>query len=95
MEKVRVELSLLDAVTERPVMSGIGFFVDDKMAVAVLEAGLCLRMSQTEAGPAGSLPLEFAGREIHGWVCVPESSLDQVDLSRLVSEGVAGPELPV
>ena len=97
MEQVRSQLTPLDDVTERNVMSGVGFFVNDKMAVAVLEDGLCLRIDQTEADPAMNpmVPLEFAGRQIQGWVCIPESSLDPASLSRLVSLGVAGLELPV
>jgi len=97
VEQVRAQLSSFDGVTERNVMSGVGFFVDDKMAVAVLEAGLCLRLDQTESDPTMSpmASLEFAGRQIQGWVCIPEASLDGPSLSRWVGRGVAGLELPV
>ncbi|HEY6629506.1 MAG TPA: TfoX/Sxy family protein [Acidimicrobiia bacterium] len=95
--QVRAQLAPLDDVIEKNVMSGVGFFVDDKMAVAVLEAGLCLRFDQNGTDPAMSpmVSLEFAGRQIQGWVCIPESSLDRASLSRWVSHGVAGLELPV
>ena len=97
VEKVRTHLSHLDDVTERTVMSGIGFFVDEKMAVAVLEAGLCLRLDQAPDDLADSplVSLEFAGREVQGWVCVPESSLDQAGVARWVGLAVAGLELTV
>ncbi len=97
VEQVRAQLSPLDDVTERNVMSGVGFFVDDRMAVAVLEDGLCLHIGQTETDPTISsmISLEFAGRQIQGWVCIPESSLDRASLSRWVSHGVAGLGLPV
>lgn len=97
VEQVRAQLTPLDDVTERNVMSGVGFFVDDKMVVAVLDDGLCLRLDQTETDPAMNpiVALEFAGREIQGWVCIPEVSLDPASISRWVSLGVAGLELPV
>lgn len=95
--QVRAQLSHLDDVTERNVMSGVGFFVDDRMALAVLDGGLCLRIDQDETDPAISLmvPLEFAGRQVQGWVCIPESGLDPASLSRWVSHSVAGMGLPV
>lgn len=98
-DRVRARMSHLDGLTERAVMSGLGFFVNDRMAVAVLDEGLCLRADEEPAdgGPAELVlhPLEFAGRAIQGWVCVPEENLDEASLSRLVSLGVSGVGLSV
>ena len=76
-------------------MSGIGFFVHDRMVVAVLVEGLCLRVVLEEgASPDDTLlPLVVAGRAIQGWVCIPESSLDDDSLTRWVTEGMAGLDL--
>jgi hypothetical protein len=90
-------MSHLDGLSERGVMSGLGFFVNDRMAVAVLDDGLCLRVVQDDGVPTDDalLPLEFAGRAIPGWVCVAESSLDEDSLTRWVSEGLGGLGLAV
>lgn len=92
-ERVRALMSHLDDLAERPVMSGLGFFLDDRMAVAILDDRLCLRVGETDAGAGLRVktaePFEFAGRVIPGWVCVPEESLDDSSLSSWVAQGVA------
>jgi hypothetical protein len=97
VERVRARMSHLDGLTERGVMSGLGFFVDDRLAVAVLDDGLCLRVVLDDGALTDDalLPLEFAGRAIQGWVCIPESSLDEDNLTRWVSQGLGGIGLAV
>lgn len=97
VDRVRAGMSHLGDVTERAVMSGIGFFIDDRMTVAVLEDGLCFPAGEAADDLVGVLasPLEFAGREIPGWVCISESSLDEETLFRWVSYRVAEPGLPM
>jgi hypothetical protein len=89
-QRVRVRMSHLDGLTERPVMSGLGFFVQGKMAVAVLDVGLCVRTSEDEDNPDSkpARPFEFAGRPVRGWVCVPEDDLDETGLGSWVERGV-------
>jgi hypothetical protein len=96
-DRVRARMAHLDLFTERAVMSGLGFFINDRMAVAVLDEGLCLRVDEVPAGrvPDGIVlhPLEFAGRAIQGWVCMSEEDLDDASLSLWVSLGIAGVDL--
>ena len=92
-------MSHLEGLTERPVMNGLGFFVDDRMAIAVLDDRLCLWVGDTEGGAAISntkvLQFEFAGRAVEGWVCIPEDSLDEASLAGWVARGVANLGLSV
>lgn len=80
-------------------MNGLGFFVDDRMAIAVLDNRLCLWVGDTEGGAALSNtvahPFEFAGRAVAGWACVPEESLDEAGLATWVARGVANLGLSV
>lgn len=83
-------MSHLDDLTERRVMNGLGFFLDDRMAVAVLDDKLCLRVGETEEDTnTMASPFEFAGRAVQGWVCIPEESLDEASLADWVARGVA------
>jgi hypothetical protein len=98
-ERVRAGMSHLDGLTERPVMSGLGFFIDDRMAIAVLDDRLCLWVGDAENGAAltntAARPFEFAGRAVEGWVCIPEESLDEASLAGWVARGVANLGLSV
>jgi hypothetical protein len=88
-------MSHLEGLTERSVMSGLGFFLDDRMAVAVLDDCLCLRVPDGGAGDLDARlarPFEFAGRPVRGWVCIPGESLDEASLSGWVARGVSGLE---
>jgi len=73
-------------------MSGLGFFIDDRMALAVLDDRLCLRIPDGDDGDldTSARPFEFAGRPVRGWVCIPEASLDEASLSGWVARGVSG-----
>jgi hypothetical protein len=85
-------MSHFDDLTERPVMDGLGFFLDDRMAVAVLDDRLCLRVGEIEDGELANTaarPFEFAGQAVQGWVCIPAESLDEVSLAGWVARGVA------
>lgn len=89
-DRVRARMSHLDGLTERPVMSGLGFFVQGTMAIAVLDVGLCIRVGEEEDNPdsKSARPFEFAGRPVRGWVCVSEEDLDEAGLGRWVERGV-------
>jgi TfoX/Sxy family transcriptional regulator of competence genes len=91
-------MSHFENLTERPVMSGLGFFLDDRIAVAVLDDRLCLRIGDAEdsdLSELAALPFEFAGRPVRGWVCIPEEILDEVSLTEWVARGVSGLGLPM
>ncbi|HSO50487.1 MAG TPA: TfoX/Sxy family protein [Acidimicrobiia bacterium] len=91
--RVRARMSHLGGLTERPVMSGLGFFLDDRMAVVILDDRLCLRIPDGDKGDFDRMsarPFEFAGRPVRGWVCIPEASLDEASLSGWVARGVSG-----
>lgn len=74
-------------------MSGLGFFLDDRMAIAVLDDRLCLRVPEgddSDVDTVLALPFEFAGRPVRGWVCIPGESLDEASLRGWVARGVSG-----
>jgi hypothetical protein len=74
-------------------MSGLGFFLDGRMAVAVLDDRLCLHIGDVEdavLSESAALPFEFAGRPVSGWVCIPEESLDEASLTDWVALAVSG-----
>ena len=90
--RVRARMSHLVDLTERPVMSGLGFFLDDRMAVAVFDDRLCLRVDETGDAVVldlPAIPLEFAGRPVPGWFCIPAEHLDEASLAGWVERGVA------
>ncbi|MDP9494181.1 MAG: TfoX/Sxy family protein [Actinomycetota bacterium] len=97
--RVRARLSHFAILTERPVMSGLGFFLSDRMAVVVLDDRLCLRIDES-GDPAVHddaivRPFEFAGRPVPGWFCIQAEHLDEPALALWVDRGVAGLGLPM
>jgi len=97
--RVRDRMSHLADLTERPVMSGLGFFLSDRLAVAIFDDRLCLRVDET--GDAAVLdnmaahPFEFAGRPVPGWFCIKAADLDEASLAGWVDQGVASLGLPM
>jgi len=84
------------------MMSGLGFFVDDRLAVAVLDDRLCLHFDgpgepedMAVLSDLAAIPLEVAGRPVRGWYCIPAASLDEAGLAVWVARGVAGLGLPM
>ena len=95
-------MSQFAGLTERSVMSGLGFFVDDRLVVAVLDDRLCLHIDAlgepediAALSELGAIPFEVAGRPVRGWYCIPEASLDEAGLAIWVARGVAGLGLPM
>ena len=97
--RVRARLSHFDDLSERSVLSGLGFFIDGRMAVAVLDDRLCLRVDETEDAASlsdvAAFPLVFAGRPVRGWVCISKDNLDAASLDDWVKRGVYGLGLPM
>ncbi|NPC44181.1 TfoX/Sxy family protein [Nocardioides sp. zg-1230] len=82
-------------VTSRKMFGGLGFMVDDHMAVAAASDGsLMVRADPTDAEAwvdgTSVAPMEMRGRPMTGWLLVSAEGLDDDDLLRLwVDRGVA------
>lgn len=79
---------------EARIMDGLGFFVDDRMAVGVLDDRLCLQMDESAVvgylGEHGVDRYEFAGRPVPGWLAITEAVLDDEGLAAWVTLGLEG-----
>lgn len=77
-------------VVEASVLGGKGFFVDDRMVVALTDGYLCLLCDDESlmTGP-GVSPYEFAGRAVPGWVSIDGDVLDDAQLSSWIERGLA------
>lgn len=97
--RVRARISHFADLKERPVMSGLGFFLNDRMAVVVFDDRLCLRVSDSGVSTVldheAVRPFEFAGRPVPGWFCIQAEHLDEAALALWVDRGVAGLGLPM
>ena len=84
-DRVRVGMGQLPGIEERPVMNGLGFFVDDRMVVAVLDGRLCLQLDgrgyHDRLLDEGVERYLFAGRPVPGWLSVDQAVLDDRGLA--------------
>jgi TfoX N-terminal domain len=91
-ERIRDRLADRAGLTEDRVFDGVGFFVEGRMALAVLGDSICIRLGDgDDTGDAGvTEPFTFAGRPIPGWVTVPSDQLDDQALGFWLERGLAG-----
>lgn len=77
-------------------MDGVGFFVDDRMAVVVLDDRLCLHVDEEAAvgflGRDGVDRYEFAGAPVPGWLAITETELEDDGLAEWIILGLSGLE---
>ncbi len=98
-DRVRRQLAGRGELTENRVFDGVGFFVDGRMAVAVLGDAICVHIEEKSqppsAGGEAADPFLFAGRPVPGWVSIPAESMDDETLGRWVAMGLAGVSSPM
>ena len=96
-ERIRSRLAGREELTEDRVFDGVGFFIDGRMAVAVLGDSICIHLDDGP-GPASegvTEPFTFAGRPIPGWVSISSERLDDAALSYWVDRGVSNVDSPM
>lgn len=75
-------------------MDGLGFFVDDRMAVGVLDDFLCLQVDEAAVpgyvGEDGVDRYEFGGLPVPGWLAITETVLDDDGLAAWITLGLKG-----
>ncbi len=70
------------------MLGGTGFFVGERMVMAVIND--CLWMSvHDDSGSVAESPLVFAGRAVPGWVALDAAALDDETLAVWLQRGLA------
>jgi hypothetical protein len=88
-DRVRSRLAGQGELTEDRVFDGVGFFIQGRMAVAVLGDAICIRLEGLpDLGSYEPEPLLFAGRPVQGWVSIPAHGLDDEALGMWVAKGM-------
>lgn len=68
------------AFTEKKMMGGLAFMVDDKMCVGVIKEDLMVRIDpeifQTALSRKGCKPMDFTGKVLKGFVQVEPVAID-------------------
>jgi TfoX/Sxy family transcriptional regulator of competence genes len=92
--RIRTEVSDVDAVTEMRMFGGLAFLVGGNMAVAASsQGGLLLRVAPDDTEELASRPhagrFVMRGKEMDGWLRVDPSGVEtDRDLARWVRIGV-------
>lgn len=77
-------------------MDGLGFFVDDRMVIGVLDDCLCLHVDEKSVlgylGEDGVGRYQFAGLPVPGWLAITETVLDDAALTEWITLGLNGVE---
>jgi hypothetical protein len=97
-DRVRSRLAGQRELTEGRVFGGVGFFVQGRMAVAVLGGAICIHLEglpPTDLESREPEPLLFAGRPVQGWVSIPAEGLDDEALGKWVAKGLDAVSSPM
>lgn len=83
-DRIRIILNAKQVkYTERKMMGGLTFMVDDKMCVGIIKNNLMARVGSKQYDIALSLtgckPMDFTGRPLKGYVFVDPESIDMDD----------------
>lgn len=76
------------SVKEKPLLGGTGFYVGERMAVAVVNDRLWMP-AHDNSGVVGASPLVFAGRAVPGWIALDAAALDDNTLATWLRLGLA------
>lgn len=94
-ERIRAQLGDV-GFDEARIMDGVGFYVDGRMAVGVLDDCLCLPVDEKAVhnylGEEGVGRYEFGGLPVPGWLAVTEAVIDDDGLAEWVTLGLNGAE---
>lgn len=74
--------------TTAGMLGGTGYFVDERLVVAVVGGRLCRPIGDS-ASPAGDEPFLFAGRPVPGWSSHDPATIDDAALAALVTGRLA------
>ena len=89
--RIRHQLAGTGELTENRVFDGVGFFIEDRLAVAVLGDTICIHLEDSQPPSSGGEapePFLFAGRPVPGWVSIPAQGLDDETLAQWLSRGL-------
>ncbi|MFZ0625664.1 MAG: hypothetical protein WAN34_04130 [Acidimicrobiia bacterium] len=91
--RIRLALTERGEMTIRRVLSGIGYFIEGSLAVAVIDDCLCVPVDledwATLLHEPGVRSLRFADQVVRGWLLVePESIVDDEALTIWIERGL-------
>lgn len=77
--KIRERLENLPVVSEKEMMGGIAFMVNDKMCVGVIKDEMMCRIHpdafEESIERHGCRPMDFTGKTMRGWIFVDQDSI--------------------
>ncbi len=69
--------------TEKTMMGGLAFMVNDKMCVGVIKNSMMARINpyiyEDSISKSGCRPMDFTGRPMKGWVYLEPEAIDMED----------------
>jgi TfoX/Sxy family transcriptional regulator of competence genes len=81
--KIRERLADLPNITEKDMMGGIAFMLNDKMCVGVIKDEMMCRIDPLKFEEAieqrGCRPMDFTGRVMKGWIFVDHDGMRNAD----------------
>jgi TfoX/Sxy family transcriptional regulator of competence genes len=89
-DRIRVVLKEKKArFTEKQMMGGLAFMVNDKMCVGIIKNNMMARIDpevyEESIAKPGCRPMDFTGRPMKGWVYLEPEAIDmEVDLNKWV-----------
>lgn len=80
--RIREQLQDLDGVTEKEMMGGLSFLLNDKMCVGISKDEMMCRIDPTLQEEAlektGCRVMDFTGKPMRGWVMIDDSGMKNV-----------------
>ena len=82
----RIRMSLQEkktAFTEKKMMGGLAFMVNDKMCVGVIKNSMMARIDpvayENSIAKTGCRPMDFTGKPMKGWIYLEPEAIDMDD----------------
>jgi len=80
--RIREQLQDLDGVTEKEMMGGLSFLLNDKMCVGIIKDEMMCRIDPTLQEEVleknGCRVMDFTGKPMRGWVMIDDSGMKNV-----------------
>ena len=80
--RIREQLQDLDGVTEKEMMGGLSFLVNDKMCVGIIKDEMMCRidpvLQEEVLEKDGCREMDFTGKPMRGWVMIDDSGMKTI-----------------
>ncbi len=80
--RIREQLQDLDGVTEKEMMGGLSFLLNDKMCVGIIKDEMMCRidpaLQEEVLEKAGCREMDFTGKPMRGWIMIDDSGMKTI-----------------